>query len=267
MGQTLFPVEYCGHRIRVSPGLHGETFFALDDLAPLLGKSADELVALVNPKPIQFQGVNERDEFEYVNLILKERAITLAKDLGAERALLVFAHPFTQGEYEAMKTEFMDAALRLARLFKAPDEVETIVRAFKAMQAVTGVSYEPAIAGVYKTVGRMDPREEAYWTSFRQALTPRYGPDATKYYVYFARRSDGLIKIGTSKDPESRVRGIGTISGMAVTLLALQWGSYKDERALHRRFAAHRVVGEWFKPAPELLAHIEANAVWKATRS
>lgn len=68
--------------------------------------------------------------------------------------------------------------------------------------------------------------------------------------VYFARLGD-LIKIGRSRDPVARAEQLNA------TLLALMPGGRKLESTLHRKFAAHRESGEWFRVQPELLAFIE----------
>lgn len=68
--------------------------------------------------------------------------------------------------------------------------------------------------------------------------------------VYFAER-DGLIKIGKSSQPNARVLTL------KARLLATIPGDGRTEVALHLAFAHLCVKGEWFRPAPELLALIE----------
>ncbi len=69
------------------------------------------------------------------------------------------------------------------------------------------------------------------------------------YYLGYADR----VKIGTTRDPRSRVRAIRHDE-----LLAFEPGDRLVERARHREFAHLREGGEWFTAAPELLAHIRA---------
>ena len=83
----------------------------------------------------------------------------------------------------------------------------------------------------------------------RQAHWKRGGHDSG--FVYYATSGEGLIKIGTSLDPERRLRAIG-----CRTLLALEPGGHGTEKRRHRQFAHLRVKGEWFKAAPELHMHI-----------
>jgi hypothetical protein len=73
--------------------------------------------------------------------------------------------------------------------------------------------------------------------------------------VYYVQRSDGLIKIGYSSQLGSRLGSLRLAHG-PLTLLATHKGGRPAEDAQHEQFREHRVVGEWFRPVPELLAHI-----------
>lgn len=76
-------------------------------------------------------------------------------------------------------------------------------------------------------------------------------------FVYFVQAgTDGPVKIGTATDIQARVRGLQTGSPHRLNLLATSTGGRRLEKRLHRRFAAHRVLGEWFSPAPALLEYI-----------
>lgn len=78
--------------------------------------------------------------------------------------------------------------------------------------------------------------------------------------VYFARAgTDGPIKIGfTSGDPAARIAKLQTGCPWPIALLGTMPGSTEDEARLHVIFAAHRVEGEWFAPADEVLTGVEA---------
>lgn len=87
--------------------------------------------------------------------------------------------------------------------------------------------------------------------------------------VYFVQAANGLIKIGVSGDPHGRFQRLRTMSPIALTLLAVIPGAGAEgESALHLWLAAHRSHGEWFRPAPELIAFIctelQAQAVQPA---
>ena len=80
-------------------------------------------------------------------------------------------------------------------------------------------------------------------------LTKEGGPrrHGVRYWTYLIRgEHTGLIKIGRSHNLIKRFRSLKTASPDVLTLAGVIVGDY--ERALHRRFAAYRVRGEWFKP-------------------
>ena len=77
--------------------------------------------------------------------------------------------------------------------------------------------------------------------------------------LYFMRKGDsGPIKIGVSANVGRRKYEIqtGHEEKLSVLLVVDQAGEI-TERNLHKRFAQHRKVGEWFEPCDELLALIE----------
>ncbi len=74
--------------------------------------------------------------------------------------------------------------------------------------------------------------------------------------IYFLQDSgDFAIKIGSTgaDDPLERVRSLQTGNPRPLVLLGTMPGNEEDERALHCRFSAHRLHGEWFRPAPQVL--------------
>lgn len=93
---------------------------------------------------------------------------------------------------------------------------------------------------------------------------------AERVYFFLAGHA---VKIGRSVHPERRVRTLqGTKSPDDVDvssgdLVGTIPGGAHTESALHRRFALHRLVGEWFTYAPiaaeiaDLLGDAEADAV------
>jgi hypothetical protein len=78
--------------------------------------------------------------------------------------------------------------------------------------------------------------------------------------IYFAQDSGTFeIKIGhTGSAAEARVKALQTGNPRPIKILAVIEGAASDEADLHRRFAPHRVAGEWFRPVPELLAFLLA---------
>jgi hypothetical protein len=88
--------------------------------------------------------------------------------------------------------------------------------------------------------------------------------------VYFAQHiQGGPIKIGTSKYLEKRIKalwypfsGLGyppfdmTPGATNIRLIGAMLGNHTREAFLHRRFAPHRVYGEWFEAHPDILNFI-----------
>lgn len=63
--------------------------------------------------------------------------------------------------------------------------------------------------------------------------------------IYYIRRPDGLIKIGTTWRLTHRMSALRREHG-ELQLLVTHSGRYETERELHDRFAELRVTGEWF---------------------
>lgn len=83
-------------------------------------------------------------------------------------------------------------------------------------------------------------------------------PYSARAEVYFIQASNGLIKIGISGNATHRLANLRTMSPLPLTLLAIMPGDFSDEVAMHLRFAKHRLHGEWFTPADELLDFINS---------
>jgi hypothetical protein len=80
--------------------------------------------------------------------------------------------------------------------------------------------------------------------------------------VYFVQAGEsGPVKIGVTGNIEDRVRTMQTGSPQPLRVLATFPGGFDLEARLHRMFAPHRVHGEWFAPAPDLLQRL---AEWVA---
>jgi hypothetical protein len=77
--------------------------------------------------------------------------------------------------------------------------------------------------------------------------------------VYFIQGEDGgNIKIGYARDVAARVASFQPGSPVRLRVLATQQGGQALESALHRRFAADRLHGEWFAASAALVSYIEA---------
>ena len=74
--------------------------------------------------------------------------------------------------------------------------------------------------------------------------------------VYFIQSDAGPIKIGISRCPEARCHEISLLSPVPLKVVATCRGGEKKEKQYHKRFAAHRLHGEWFSPSESLEAEI-----------
>lgn len=76
--------------------------------------------------------------------------------------------------------------------------------------------------------------------------------------IYFLQDSQKhAIKIGFSTtEAEARKSGLQTGNPSELIVLLTIDGDRATEKELHKRFASHHVLGEWFQPAPELLQFI-----------
>ncbi len=73
------------------------------------------------------------------------------------------------------------------------------------------------------------------------------------------------IKIGfTDGKPKDRLTALQTGCPSRIVLLASIEGDREKEKSLHARFAAHRVVGEWFNPSPALISFLLQGLVLDA---
>lgn len=80
-------------------------------------------------------------------------------------------------------------------------------------------------------------------------------------FVYFVQSGDdGAIKIGWSSDPDNRISDLQTGNPVVLRLLCCLIGGASIERALHERFANHRLQGEWFAPHEDILLFIERSS-------
>lgn len=75
--------------------------------------------------------------------------------------------------------------------------------------------------------------------------------------VYFVQSGDGMVKIGYARSPMTRLANLRASNALRVEMLVYAPGDSVAEERLHSAFAEHRRNGEWFSPAPALLAYIE----------
>ncbi len=81
-------------------------------------------------------------------------------------------------------------------------------------------------------------------------------PNRRSSSVYFIQAETGQIKIGRAFDVGARQSAMRTMSPVPLTLLCAISGDMRVELGYHKRFAEHRLHGEWFAPHPDILAEI-----------
>lgn len=85
--------------------------------------------------------------------------------------------------------------------------------------------------------------------------------------IYAIRfESNGPVKIGYTSDFRRRLSQYQVGSPAAIQTVALFDGDRTVEAAIHERLSAHRLRGEWFSPAPEVLDHLAAQTPVTPTR-
>lgn len=102
----------------------------------------------------------------------------------------------------------------------------------------------------------------AYDAALNQRPLHRARSDRNIGYVYAVRVIGfDLVKIGYSLDPKQRLVQLENGSGMAGGLDTILTFPAKPmvERELHRKFAAERLFGEWFRLAGPVADWLEAN--------
>lgn len=76
-------------------------------------------------------------------------------------------------------------------------------------------------------------------------------------YLYVIRRADTReLKIGITRHPHRRLQGLQVGSAFPLELLVAVRVFPQSEAIAHRRFAAHRISGEWFHECPEILTWV-----------
>lgn len=91
----------------------------------------------------------------------------------------------------------------------------------------------------------------------REAQQPARPRTLRKSHVYFIQNTEtGAIKIGIANWPEGRLAEMQVGNHAELCLLASFLGGRNEERALHERFIAHHIRGEWFQSHPDLMDEI-----------
>jgi hypothetical protein len=80
--------------------------------------------------------------------------------------------------------------------------------------------------------------------------------------IYFVQMQcpNGYVKIGVAVELAQRLDKLQNASPYGLDLIRVLPGGLKEERELHRRFAASHVRREWFRPTDDLMAFVEEKA-------
>jgi len=78
--------------------------------------------------------------------------------------------------------------------------------------------------------------------------------------IYFIQAGKGgPIKVGNALDVRQRLNTLQVASPEKLTLLHSMSGTPELEKAYHKEWAEHRLRGEWFRPARDILLFISRN--------
>jgi hypothetical protein len=139
-------------------------------------------------------------------------------------------------------------------------ETEGAVRFFKRPVRAEGVDLFLAHWGVTEADFKAVPREPSRLNPWDLGQPEPTAQDTRD--VYFIQGIEGgPIKIGVARDPRDRLVSIQLMSPVRLQILGVIRGAGQPgEHRLHEQFAEHRLHGEWFQPAPELIHYIQENA-------
>jgi hypothetical protein len=108
--------------------------------------------------------------------------------------------------------------------------------------------------------GRMAAEVEEKIAEHRDAL---YNIRPKIYFIQSG--ADGPIKIGRAVNPAQRLRDLQIAHPEPLRLLAVIDRPLLAEYLVHGRFRQHRLRGEWFRPAPEILEYAARLTVLTAS--
>jgi hypothetical protein len=115
----------------------------------------------------------------------------------------------------------------------------------------------------------MKKREAAYSQKYREGHPLAYLASRQRYVesrkdgrpqIYFVQTESGPIKIGfVRKVVTQRLKELQVGNHEHLVLIGWKLGTVAEERELHHRFQHLWIRGEWFRPAPELLALVKKH--------
>lgn len=105
-----------------------------------------------------------------------------------------------------------------------------------------------------ETWSRLEAQVEAERLAVHGSVAAARRERERQRIVYYVRRPDGAVKIGTTWNLKTRMQAFRNVN--QVELLAWHTGGQCAEAALHRRFKHLRLDGEWFEAGQDLVDHI-----------
>lgn len=162
---------------------------------------------------------------------------------------------------------YMKAMAELAPILRdAMDRVQAVYDdARDAVVDLHMVQRQIDVLNEISSYGEADPAAAIHEAMTVDLLVYKQMRDSFVYFI----EAEGFIKIGYSRDPIIRLgqirRGQSVaapegISTSAARLLAVEQGDRSTEKSLHKRFAEHRVAGEWFEKNDRLAHYIKSIA-------
>lgn len=96
----------------------------------------------------------------------------------------------------------------------------------------------------------------------RRPSKPRRGRRPQKIgYVYCIGEENNAaaVKVGYASDATLRIGSLQTGNPRKLVILGVLRGTRADERELHAEYQHDNILGEWFRPTPELLSEFEID--------
>jgi excisionase family DNA binding protein len=133
----------------------------------------------------------------------------------------------------------------------------------RTVQAMAARGELPGAAKVGKLWTFDEKALQGFLPAFRESQERPAKPPVEKRDIVYVVQCDYRVKIGYTANLPSRMHALKTAHHRPLRVLVAFDGDKATEKALHERFAALRVAGEWFalrKPIKEWLR--DEHGVW-----
>ena len=139
-----------------------------------------------------------------------------------------------------------DEANMIARVYREKlnhiKELQDIVQLVKSYNAYDGM-FAYSLDTLCQTLQHMTWTIIAVYGGCKTTCNNSHDAKVVKTYI-IRNNTNGLIKIGQSRDVEQRVRSLSTTAGSELEILCVIDENIEGE--LHRKFSSYRTTGEWF---------------------